>query len=59
MDRGGVNPFNLINPSTPITVTAGNQDKNITAYVVDATTTCGRSWKRCDYHNHSTMAMEV
>ena len=41
----GVNPYNLVNPSTPISVTAGNQEHEITAYVVDASTNIGVSAK--------------
>jgi len=42
---GGVNPYNLVNPSTPIEVTGGNQDHSISAYVVDASTGIGVAGK--------------
>jgi len=37
--------YSLVNVSTPLEITAGNQEKNITVYVVDSTTNVGVSGK--------------
>jgi len=42
---GGTTPYGLVNVSTPIEITAGNQEKNITVYVVETSTNIGVSGK--------------